>query len=168
MATHHLCIRKGEPASASGAPAPAADTPPSVRQTTVAGVSVHRLPLRRDLRGSLVASETGKDIPFEPKRYFLVFDVPGSEIRGEHAHRACRQFLVCVRGACSLAVDDGATREEFRLDHPTIGVHVPPMVWATQFKHTSDAMLLVLASHRYDPDDYIRDYADFLREVASS
>ena len=73
-----------------------------------------------------------------------------------------------MRGACSLAVDDGATREEFRLDHPTIGVHVPPMVWATQFKHTSDAMLLVLASHRYDPGDYIRDYADFLREVASS
>ncbi len=158
---------KGEsthPSRSSGAPAPAAD-PPSVRQSAVAGVAVHRLPLRRDLRGSLVASETGKDIPFEPKRSFLVFDVPSSEIRGEHAHRICHQFLLCVRGACSLAVDDGVTREEFRLDHPTLAVHVPPMVWAAQFKHTPDAMLLVLASHRYDAGDYIRNYADFLNEI---
>ena len=67
--------------------------------------------------------------------------------------------------APGLAVDDGTRREEFRMDHPTLAVHVPPMVWATQFKHTPDAMVLVLASHHYDPDDYIRDYADFLRAV---
>lgn len=135
------------------------------RESTVQGVTLHRLPLNRDLRGSLVASEFGNDIPFEPKRCFVVFDVPGSEVRGEHAHRTCHQFISCVRGGCSLVVDDGNGREEFRLDHPGLGVHVPPMVWATQFRHTSDAILLVLASHHYDAGDYIRHYEAFLKEL---
>jgi dTDP-4-dehydrorhamnose 3,5-epimerase-like enzyme len=134
----------------------------------VAGVSVRHLPLRRDMRGSLVASEFGEDVPFAPQRSFLVFDVPGSEIRGEHAHRVCHQFLLCVRGACSVIVDDGSVRETVRLDHPTIGIHIPPMVWGAQFKHSADAVLLVLASHAYDPDDYIRDYQEFLDLRADS
>jgi acetyltransferase-like isoleucine patch superfamily enzyme len=142
---------------------PAAEGPSTV-ESRVAGVTVRRLPLRRDMRGSLVASEFDEDIPFAPRRSFLVFDVPGSEIRGEHAHRLCHQFLVCVRGGCSVIVDDGEVRETLRLDHPTVGVHIPPMVWCAQFKHTADAMMLVLASHAYDADDYIRDYQDFLDE----
>ena len=137
----------------------------AVRESVVGGVTIHRLPFNRDLRGSLVANEFGVDIPFVPKRSFLVFDVPGSEIRGERAHRTCHQFVVCARGSCSVVVDDGKAREEFQLDHPTIGIYIPPMVWATQFKHSSDAMLLVLASERYDADDYIRDYRAFLDEL---
>jgi hypothetical protein len=117
------------------------------------------------MRGSLSVAEFPKEIPFVPRRYFVVFDVPGSEIRGEHAHRTCHLFLVCVRGACSVVVDDGRSREEFRLDHPTLGLHLPPMVWGTQYKHTADAVLLVFASEWYDPDDYIRDYQAFLDEV---
>lgn len=140
----------------------------STTDLRVGGVSVRHLPLRRDMRGSLVASEFGEDVPFAPQRSFLVFDVPGSEIRGEHAHRVCHQFLLCVRGACSVIVDDGNTRETVRLDHPTIGIHIPPMVWGAQFKHSSDAVLLVLASHAYDPDDYIRDYQEFLDLRADS
>ena len=136
------------------------------RQSVVQGVSIHRLPVRRDMRGSLVAGEFERDVPFRPKRSFLVFDVPSSEIRGEHAHRACHQFISCIRGACSLVVDDGRVREELRLDHPSIGVHVPPMVWSSQFSHTPDAMLLVLASEHYDSDDYIRDYQSYLEEVS--
>ncbi|MCP4035901.1 MAG: WxcM-like domain-containing protein, partial [bacterium] len=92
---------------------------------------------------------------------------PSAEIRGEHAHRQCHQFLTCIRGACSLVADDGREREEFRLDHPTLGVHIPPWVWSTQFRHTRDAILLVYASHHYDPDDYIRDYPTFLEEVGA-
>lgn len=137
-----------------------------VRESVVAGVSLNRLPLRRDMRGSLVANEFGQDIPFEVKRSFMVFDVPGAEIRGEHAHRECHQYLICVRGACSVLAGDGNAREEFRLDHPTLGVYIPPMVWSTQFKHTEDAILLVLASHHYDPEDYIRDYQEYLDELA--
>ncbi|MCP5042367.1 MAG: isomerase [bacterium] len=138
-----------------------------VRPARVAGVTVHRMPLVRDIRGSLVANEFGDDIPFEPRRSFLVIDVPSAEIRGEHAHRQCHQFLTCIRGACSLVADDGREREEFRLDHPTLGVHIPPWIWSTQFRHTHDAVLLVYASHHYDPDDYIRDYPTFLEEVSA-
>jgi len=141
--------------------APPPEGPSSV-ESRVAGVTVHRVPLRRDMRGSLVASEFDEDIPFTPRRSFLVFDVPGADIRGEHAHRSCHQFLMCVRGGCSVIVDDGEAQETLRLDHPTVGLHVPPMVWCAQFKHTPDAVLLVLASHRYDADDYIRDYQEFL------
>jgi acetyltransferase-like isoleucine patch superfamily enzyme len=136
-----------------------------VVKSRVRDVTLHRLPLNRDMRGSLAVAEFPREIPFAPKRTFVVFDVPSSEIRGEHAHRTCHLFLVCVRGACSVVVDDGISREEFRLDHPTLGLHLPPMVWGTQYKHTADAVLLVFASEWYDPDDYIRDYQAFLDEV---
>ena len=135
------------------------------RASAVANVTLNRSRFRRDLRGSLVASEFGRDVPFEPRRSFLVFDVPGSEIRGEHAHRSCQQFIICVRGACSALVDDGTNREEFRLDDPTLGLYVPPMVWCSQFGHSPDAMLLVFASDHYDADDYIRDYEAWLAAV---
>jgi acetyltransferase-like isoleucine patch superfamily enzyme/dTDP-4-dehydrorhamnose 3,5-epimerase-like enzyme len=137
---------------------------PSVRVSDVPGVRMHHLPLHRDLRGSLVACEIGREIPFEVKRSFLVFDVPSRETRGEHAHRECHQFLLCTRGAISLAVTDGKTHETLLLSHPHIGVHVPPMIWAAQFEHTADATLLVLASHAYDASDYIRSYDQFLAE----
>jgi acetyltransferase-like isoleucine patch superfamily enzyme len=154
------------PGATDAAPEPAAaegSFPSRVR-----GVVLHRLPLRRDLRGSLTVAEFPGELPFAPKRWFAVFDVPGSEIRGEHAHRRCHLFLVCVRGACSVVVDDAERREEFRLDHPTLGLHLPPMVWGTQYKHTGDAVLLVFASEPYDPDDYIRDYQAFLDEARRS
>ncbi|MGH9800560.1 MAG: sugar 3,4-ketoisomerase, partial [Blastocatellia bacterium] len=108
------------------------------------------------------------NLPFEPKRFFTVFDVPGREVRGEHAHRALHQFFVCLKGDCSLVVDDGTHREELRLASPTLGVHVQPMVWGVQYKFSGDAVLLVLASDKYDPDDYIRDYDEFERLIGKS
>ncbi len=136
-----------------------------VRASRVPGVTVHRLPQNRDMRGSLSVAEFPKDLPFVPVRHFIVFDVPSVEIRGEHAHRSCHLFLICVRGEVSVVVDDGESREEFRLDHPSLGIHLPPMVWGTQYKHTRDAVLLVFASEPYEPSDYIRDYQQFLAEV---
>lgn len=127
----------------------------------VSGVTLHELPHIRDMRGSLSVGEFERSIPFATKRYFLVFDVPSREVRGEHAHRACHQFLICVRGSCSVVADDGEQRREFVLDHPTVGIHLPPMTWGTQYKYSSDAVLLVFASEHYDADDYIRDYAEF-------
>jgi hypothetical protein len=123
------------------------------------------LPLIKDPRGCLSVGEFGRSIPFEAKRYFIVFDVPSGENRGEHAHRECHQFLVCVKGSCSVITDDGLTRNEFVLDKPNIGVHLPPMTWGVQFKHSPDAVLLVFASHYYDDADYIRDYDEFLKLV---
>jgi UDP-2-acetamido-3-amino-2,3-dideoxy-glucuronate N-acetyltransferase len=129
--------------------------------TSVRGVSIHRLPLVEDLRGRLTAGEFSDQIPFAPLRYFLVFDVPGKDVRGEHAHRTCQQFLVCVRGSVAVVVDDGQAGEEILLDRPDLGLYVPPLVWAVQYRYTTDAMLLVFASDHYDPADYIRDYSEF-------
>jgi acetyltransferase-like isoleucine patch superfamily enzyme/dTDP-4-dehydrorhamnose 3,5-epimerase-like enzyme len=140
----------------------------AVTSTPVRGVTLHQLTHVEDLRGSLAAGECLQQVPFAPLRYFIVYDVPGKEVRGEHAHRQCAQFLVCLRGSVSLVVDDGATATEVELRMPDVGVYVPPMTWAVQFRYSADAVLLVLASHHYDADDYIRDYDEFLSLVAKS
>ena len=135
------------------------------RPSRVHGVSIHHLPLVEDLRGLLTFGEAANQIPFEIKRYFLVFSVPGQHIRGEHAHRTLHQFLVCVHGSCSCVVDDGTTREEYLLNQPSIGLYVPPMCWCVQYRYSSDAVLLVLASDYYNAGDYIRNYSEFLEVV---
>lgn len=136
--------------------------------TRVKGVMLHRLPRVPDIRGSLTVGEFDRSIPFIAKRYFMVFDVPSLETRGEHAHRECHQFLICVRGSCSLVADDGINRQEFQLDRPDVGIHLPPMVWGIQYKYSADAVLLVFASHYYDSADYIRNYAAFLTAVKTT
>jgi UDP-2-acetamido-3-amino-2,3-dideoxy-glucuronate N-acetyltransferase len=134
----------------------------------VDGVHLERFAEFSDLRGRLTAGELPSEgIPFTPHRWFLVYDVPSREVRGEHAHRVCHQFLICVSGQVSVAVDDGERRSEVLLDEPTLGLYVPPRVWASQYRYDDAAVLLVLASHSYDPDDYIREYEEFLREVAA-
>lgn len=122
---------------------------------------VQRLKFVSDMRGNLSVSEFPQDIPFNPKRYFLVFDVPNQEVRGAHAHKECQQFLICVKGSVSVMVDDGNARAEVVLDSPDLGVYIPPLVWGTQYRYTEDAVLLVFASHPYDDADYIRDYQTF-------
>jgi acetyltransferase-like isoleucine patch superfamily enzyme/dTDP-4-dehydrorhamnose 3,5-epimerase-like enzyme len=134
-------------------------------ETLPKGVEIIDVPVVDDLRGSLVANEIAGSLPFTPQRYFAVFSVPSADVRGEHAHRACWQFLTCVHGRVTVHVDDGEHRAEVLLDTPGRGVVVPPMVWASQFRYSEDAVLLVLASLPYDPDDYIRDYAAFLALV---
>lgn len=121
-----------------------------------------RLPRVSDIRGCLTVGEFERTVPFGVKRYFMVYDVPSVETRGEHAHRECHQFLICVRGSLSVVADNGRERKEFALDSPDIGLYLPPMTWGIQYKYSRDAMLLVFASHYYDPNDYIRDYDEFL------
>lgn len=135
---------------------------------SVKGVSLHELPFIKDMRGSLSVGEFERAVPFSPKRYFLVFDVPNREIRGEHAHHVCHQFLICVKGSFAAVVDDGKNRQEFLLDKPNIGLYMPPMTWGTQYKYSSDAVLLVFASECYDSKDYIRDYNEFMDLVDSA
>jgi UDP-2-acetamido-3-amino-2,3-dideoxy-glucuronate N-acetyltransferase len=137
---------------------------PAEQEIYVDGVRLMRAPIVKDLRGNLMAREAGKDMPFTPARYFVVFDVPSKEVRGEHAHRECEQFFVCLRGTVAVVCDDGTHRQEFTLDSPELGLYLPPMVWGIQYKYTRDTMLLVLASHAYDAADYIRDYDQFLTE----
>ncbi|MFZ4986411.1 MAG: WxcM-like domain-containing protein [Blastocatellia bacterium] len=132
----------------------------------VGAVTLHRLKKVCDPRGDLSVGEFPLDIPFEPKRYFLVFNVPSENTRGEHAHRKCHQFLICVNGSCALVVDDGKSRCEILLESRDMGVHLPPMTWGIQYKHSKDAVLLVFTSEYYDADDYIRDYGDFIALTA--
>jgi UDP-2-acetamido-3-amino-2,3-dideoxy-glucuronate N-acetyltransferase len=132
-------------------------------ETEIRGVTLHTLPRVDDMRGALTFAEVATHIPFEIKRLFLVYDVPSSEVRGEHAHKKLHQFLIPIHGSCSVVADDGVNRREFLLDTPTSGLHIPPMVWAVQYKHSHGAVLLVLASDRYDSADYIREYDEFLR-----
>ncbi|MGL4650805.1 MAG: WxcM-like domain-containing protein, partial [Caldilineaceae bacterium] len=152
------------PAHIVAAPRQTQPVPPS----SIAGVQLVMLPEYVDMRGSLAVGQVGAALPFAPQRFFLVYQVPSKDVRGEHAHRTLQQFLVCVQGSLAVVVDDGTRREEYLLDQPTVGLVVPPMVWATQYKYSSDAVLLVLASAAYDADDYIRDYEEYLSLVQPS
>lgn len=132
----------------------------------VSGVYLERFAEFVDLRGRLTAGELpGEAVPFVPRRWFVVYDVPSREVRGEHAHRECHQFLICVSGRVNVAVDDGKDRGEVILDSPTLGLYIPPHVWASQYGYDDDSVLLVLASHTYDSNDYVREYEIFLQET---
>lgn len=168
-----LAIVEGSPARIVGyadAPHPSTAAPATAaadarRLSQVKGVTLHSLRVVEDLRGKLSVGEFEQDVPFRPMRYFLVFDVPTAETRGAHAHLTCTQFMVAIRGSVSIVVDDGTRREEFLLASPTLGLLVPPMVWAIQYRYSPDAILLVFASDHYERDDYVRDYSKFLELV---
>jgi dTDP-4-dehydrorhamnose 3,5-epimerase-like enzyme len=100
-------------------------------------------------------------MPFVPRRFFVISDVPDEGIRGEHAHRALDQLLVCLAGSVVAEVTDGTSRRSVLLDVSHVGLHIPPMVWGVQHHYTRDAVLMVLASAEYDPADYIRDFSAF-------
>ncbi len=134
-------------------------------QLLIGQASLRPLTNIHDLRGDLTAAQLHKELPFQPVRVFYVHSVPDIRVRGQHAHRICHQFLICVKGGVSIVLDNGQKRQELRLEGNAVGLYIPPMLWMIQYKYTSDAVLLVLASHPYDADDYIRDYEQYLREV---
>lgn len=134
-----------------------------ITTTSVEGVHLHRLAAFSDMRGALSVAEFERDLPFSPQRYFVVYDVPSRETRGEHAHRRCHQFLICVHGSVRVLADDGTHRQEFLLSAPNQGIHLPPMTWGTQYRYSDDAVLLVFASEVYDSDEYIRSYDEFMK-----
>lgn len=121
-----------------------------------------------DARGVLTVGELPSEVPFMPARYFVVFDVPSVETRGEHAHKRCQQFLICLYGSCRVLLDDGIQKREVALDRPDIGVFVPGMIWATQHCYSPDAVLLVFASRPYEAGDYIRRMTIFWSNAKSS
>jgi UDP-2-acetamido-3-amino-2,3-dideoxy-glucuronate N-acetyltransferase len=132
----------------------------------VAGVRLYQFPLIKDLRGALTFGEFQKQIPFDVKRYFIVFDVPSKKLRGEHAHHASHEFLICIHGSCVVITDDGKAKQEVILDSPHLGVYVPPLTWRVHYNYSPDAVLLVFSSEHYDDKDYIRSYQEFLKLVS--
>jgi UDP-2-acetamido-3-amino-2,3-dideoxy-glucuronate N-acetyltransferase len=129
----------------------------------LSGALLRQFAVHTDLRGNLAACDFREHMPFVPMRFFTVYNVPGKDVRGEHAHRKCHQLLVCMNGSLWILLDDGETREEVQLDSPSLVLYIPPMVWSVQYRYSHDGVLLVLASDPYDPADYIRDYEEFLR-----
>ncbi|MDP3209359.1 MAG: FdtA/QdtA family cupin domain-containing protein, partial [Rhodoglobus sp.] len=133
--------------------------------STVHGVRLIELALITGENGSLIVGERPTHLPFATERIFTLLGIPDGEVRGTHAHRECEQFLICMRGSVTAIVDDGEHRAETVLDRPTVGLFMPALTWGTQDRYSSDAMLLVLASHPYDADDYIHDYDEFVALV---
>jgi dTDP-4-dehydrorhamnose 3,5-epimerase-like enzyme len=114
-----------------------------------------------DSRGSLVALETLKTVPFDIKRVYYIFGTQPGVARGFHAHRKLQQVAVCVTGKCRMVLDDGQQREEVWMDSPTKGLLIGDLIWREMHDFSPDCVLLVLASEHYDEADYIRSYDDF-------
>ena len=115
-----------------------------------------------DDRGSLVALESYKNIPFEIKRVYYIFDTKSDVVRGLHAHKDLLQVMVCLKGSCRVVLDDGLITEEIELNSCDKGLVIEKMVWHEMYDFSADCVLLVLANEYYDESDYIRNYDDFL------
>ena len=126
------------------------------------GAVVYEIPHFVDDRGALNVLEIARELPFGCERIFYTYTVPEGSVRGEHAHKVCEQFLIALRGELRVAVDDGVHRDEILLDSPSKGLHLPAGCWGEQFSHSTDCILLVLASRPYENEDYIRSYNEFL------
>lgn len=146
---------------------PATSAPREPVALGVGGCSLCPLPVFKDLRGGLMAVEFGKELPFVPVRQFFVHNVPNDKVRGEHAHRACEQFLIAISGTVHVVVNDGASSAEVCLDAPDWGLHMRPGVWGTQYNFSADAILAVYASLPYDPADYVRSFDAFMAEFGT-
>ena len=131
-----------------------------------AGAALLEIRTFRDGRGALSVVEGGVDLPFVPKRLYYLYGADAGVLRGAHAHRTLKQFLIALSGAAEVEVDDGRTRRIFRLERPSHGLLLSPMLWRIIRQIGSDTVLCVLASERYDEADYIHDYDEF-RELCS-
>ena len=119
-----------------------------------------------DDRGSLVAMEGNKTVPFDIKRVYYIFGTRPGVARGLHAHKALKQVAVCVTGKCRMLLTNGTEKADIWLNSPTRGIVIDGMVWREMHDFTPDCVLLVLASEHYDEADYIRNYEDFIKQVS--
>lgn len=133
-----------------------------MKRPTVYDCSVIELPKNHDPEGNLTPVYSNEHVPFDIKRVFYLYDIPGGESRGAHAHKKCHQFLVAASGAFEVVLDDGINKRTVTLNRPFFGLHVPPGIWASEQGFSSGSVCLVLASEKYDESDYIRNYEDFL------
>ena len=115
-----------------------------------------------DRNGHITAINNHVEIPFNVKRIFYLYDIPGGESRGAHAHKECHQFLVASSGRFEVLLDDGSTKRQVLINRPDLGLHIPPGIWASEINFSSGSICLVLASHEYDDNDYIRDFNEYL------
>ena len=126
---------------------------------------LEKFKIHGDERGSLIAIEGGKDIPFEIKRVYYIYGTEQNAIRGRHSHRKLQQVLFCVSGSCDFVLDNGRTRDKIHLSNPDEGLFLTGNIWREFTNFSKDCVVMVLASEYYDESDYIRDYEQFKKEV---
>ena len=124
--------------------------------------SLISLPLIHFREGNITPVHNNIEIPFAVNRIFYLYDIPGGVSRGAHAHKECHQFLVAASGSFEVLLDDGKIQRQVMLNRPNIGLHIPPKIWASEINFSSGSICLVLASHTYNENDYIRDYNQYL------
>jgi hypothetical protein len=132
------------------------------KEVTVFDCNIIKLNKISDRKGNITPIENNKDIPFGIKRVFYIYDIPGGESRGAHAHKECHQFLVAASGSFEVSLNDGRVERIVQLNRPFIGLHIPPGIWASEINFSSGSICLVMASHEYNENDYLRNYQDYL------
>lgn len=119
-------------------------------------------------KGNLTVIDNKSGFLFIPKRIFYLYDIVGGESRGSHAHKECCQFLIAASGSFEVMLDDGRLKRQVSLNCPSRGLYIPPSIWASEMNFSSGAICLVLASHKYDESDYIRNYEEYLEYVKAN
>jgi hypothetical protein len=131
-------------------------------KATTYDCSIFELPKIKNREGNITPIHNNIELPFKIKRVFYLYDVPGGESRGAHAHKECHQFLIAASGSFEVLLDDGKTKRIIQLNRPYIGLHIPPGIWASEINFSSGSICLVIASHTYSEEDYIRNYDNFI------
>jgi len=132
-----------------------------MNKPSVYDCSVIELKCIKNRAGNITPVYNNQNIPFEIKRVFYLYDIPGGEDRGAHAHKQCHQFLMAVSGSFEIELDDGINKRTVMLNRPYYGLYIPPGIWAAEKGFSSGSICLVLTSHNYDENDYIRDYKKY-------
>ena len=135
------------------------------KKVNVYDCSVIELPKIETVGGNITPVHPEINVPFDIKRVFYSYDIPGGEARGAHAHKECHQFLIAASGAYEVLLDDGVNKRTVLLNRPFYGLHIPPGIWASEQAFSSGSICLVLASHGYIEEDYIRNYEDYLEYI---
>ena len=130
-------------------------------KSSVYNCSIMQLPKIHNRAGNITALENNVTVPFEVKRVYYLYDIPGGEARGGHAHKELEQFIIAASGAFDVLIDDGTNKKVVHLDSPYIGLHIVPGIWRELLNFSSGSVCLVLASHKYNEKDYVRTYNDF-------
>lgn len=133
------------------------------KYVTVYDCSIYTLPKIFFRAGNITPIHPNVDVPFDVKRVFYIYDIPGGEDRGAHAHKKCHQFLVAASGSFDIFLDDGKNKRTVTLNRPYFGLHIPPGIWAAEQNFSSGSVCLVLASAKYSAVDYIRDYELYIK-----
>lgn len=134
-----------------------------MKRSKIADCTIIELPKVHFKAGNMSIADGINEVPFKVDRVFWIYDIPAGESRGAHAHRECHQFIIAASGSFEVEADDGTERKVFYLNRPFYGLHIPPGIWAHELNFSAGAICLVLTSHPFDDNDYIKDYDQYRR-----